>query len=296
MVRRTLILPAAAATAAFAWGSLIERRWYVLRHATLPVLDATATGALRVLHVSDLHQLARQRHRLEFLRECGHTAPDVVVATGDLLEEDAAIAPVVEALTELARGRVAVAVLGSHDYWSSPRKDPLVYLRDPSHRAFGHRLDTDRLVRGLSEAGYALVDNRRTCIDTPAGPIDVTGLGDAHVDFDHPERIDWSPPQGPVILRIGVAHAPYRRVLDRFDAADFDLVLAGHTHGGQVRVPLFGALTNNTDLPLRQSRGVSRYGADLWLHVSAGLGHSRYAPFRFAGRPEATVLDLVPRL
>ena len=296
MLRRTAAAAALFAATSFAWGSLVERRWYVLRHATVPVLDRHAAGPLRILHISDLHQLAHQSHRLDFVRECGHTAPDVVVATGDLLESNDAIDPVVSALAELARGRVALAVLGSHDYWASPRKDPLVYLRNPSHRAYGHRLDTDRLVAGLAGAGYAVVDNQRTCVSTTAGLVDVTGLGDAHVDFDRPESVDWSPPSGPVALRLGLSHAPYRRVLDRYDRAGFDLVLAGHTHGGQVRVPGFGALTNNTDLPLRQSRGLSRYGADLWLHVSAGLGHSRYAPYRFACRPEATVLDLVPRL
>jgi len=72
-----------------------------------------------------------------------------------------------------------------------------------------------------------------------------------------------------------------------------DLVLAGHTHGGQLRVPGFGALVTNCDLDRRRARGLSTYEGSV-LHVSAGLGTSPYAPIRFACPPEATLLTLVP--
>ena len=86
------------------------------------------------------------------------------------------------------------------------------------------------------------------------------------------------------------------------------LVIAGHTHGGQLAVPLVGALVTNCDLDRRRAKGLSRWwpGADrgavvggaadaAWLHVSAGLGTSPYAPVRFACRPEATLLTLTAR-
>src|SRR5690606_15753582 len=98
-------------------------------------------------------------------------------------------------------------------------------------------------------------------------------------------------------LRLGVTHAPYRRVLDAFTTQGADLVLAGHTHGGQVRVPGLPALVTNCDIPRRQAQGVSQWhGArrSAWLNVSAGLGTSIYAPVRFACPPEAVVLTLVP--
>ena len=98
--------------------------------------------------------------------------------------------------------------------------------------------------------------------------------------------------------RIGVTHAPYRRVLDAFTDLGADMIFAGHTHGGQVRVPGFGALVANCDIPLRQARGLSDWttrGRTVPLNVSAGLGHSIYAPVRFACRPEASLITLVPR-
>ena len=103
-------------------------------------------------------------------------------------------------------------------------------------------------------------------------------------------------------LRLGVAHAPYLRVLDQFAADGYDAVLAGHTHGGQVCVPGLGALTTNCDLEPARAKGLHRHPADSrpgdagssWLHVSAGIGTNPYARIRVACRPEATLLTLVP--
>jgi predicted MPP superfamily phosphohydrolase len=92
-------------------------------------------------------------------------------------------------------------------------------------------------------------------------------------------------------LSLGVTHAPYLRVLDAMSADGAALVLAGHTHGGQLRVPGVGALVTNCDLPRSKARGVSEHNGTA-LHVSAGMGTSPYAPLRFACRPEATLLTL----
>jgi predicted MPP superfamily phosphohydrolase len=96
---------------------------------------------------------------------------------------------------------------------------------------------------------------------------------------------------------MGVVHAPYRRVLDAMAADGHQLIIAGHTHGGQLRIPFYGALVTNCDLDRKRARGLSRHpdwrvpGAS-WLHVSAGLGTSPYAPMRICCRPEATLLTL----
>ncbi len=295
----------ATALATTAYATLVERRWYALRHITVPVLRPSATRPLRVLHLSDLHLLPGQDDRLAFVHRMVALGADLIVATGDLLGDPRSIDAVVELLGPAAAGRPCVAVLGSSDFHAPRPRNPLDYLFRPERRVVGEAIDTPRLITGLRGAGWLVVDDVRTPLDTVAGRIDLAGLGDPHVGRDHPERIDWTPPTEPLALRLGVVHAPYLRALAVFDAADFDLVLAGHTHGGQLRLPLVGALTANCDLPLDRARGLSRHdGAlrsrsrsavdDLWLHVSAGLGHSRYAPARLCCRPEATMIDLVP--
>lgn len=285
----------AAGLVTLAYAALVERRWYALRHVTVPVLRPAARRPLRVLHLSDLHLLPGQDDRWAFVRRCLDLAPDLVVATGDFLGGPDTIDDVVALLGPAAADRPCIAVLGSNDLVGPVPKNPLHYLTKPTRRLHGQRLDTDRMVAGLEDAGWLLVDNVRTTVATPAGPLDIAGLGDPHIGRDHPERVDWSPPDDGVALRLGVVHAPYLRALEIFDRHGYDLVLAGHTHGGQLRVPFVGALTANCDLPLHRARGLSREDDGAWLHVSAGLGHSRYAPVRFCCRPEATLVDLVAR-
>ena len=84
-------------------------------------------------------------------------------------------------------------------------------------------------------------------------------------------------------------------MLDRFAEDGYDLVLAGHTHGGQLCVPFYGAIVTNCELDRSRVKGPSRWGAHTQLHVSAGIGTSPYAPARFCCRPEATLLTLIPR-
>jgi len=95
-----------------------------------------------------------------------------------------------------------------------------------------------------------------------------------------------------------VTHSPEPRVLDAMVADGHHLVLGGHTHGGQLCVPWFGALVTNCGLPRAQASGLSRWPSPdgpAWLHVSAGLGTSPYTPLRFACPPVATLLTLTAR-
>ena len=92
-----------------------------------------------------------------------------------------------------------------------------------------------------------------------------------------------------------MAHAPYQRVLDHFTSDGADLILAGHTHGGQICVPGYGALVTNCDLPTWRARGLHDWDVDgrtTPVNVSGGIGTSRFAPVRIACRPEAVLITL----
>jgi uncharacterized protein len=111
-------------------------------------------------------------------------------------------------------------------------------------------------------------------------------------------EVRWSEGTGEEVVRVGVTHAPYRKILDALVDEGAEMIFAGHTHGGQVRIPGMPALTANCDLPREQASGLSQWMHQdriAYLEVSAGLGTSIYAPVRFACPPEAIVLTLVPR-
>ncbi|MBW3657388.1 MAG: metallophosphoesterase [Actinobacteria bacterium] len=282
----------AAGAACVAYGVVLERRWYRLRHLAIPGALRTP-GELTILHISDIHLSPGQDHRAAFLAELAGEHYDLVVATGDLLGDVGMEDATVGAMAPLtADGTPGLVVLGSNDLFGPTPKSPLLYFTSPGTRRYGHRHDTERMLRGLAALGYRTLRNDRTTVETAAGTVAVGGIDDPHLDptrLPGRERIAVDAPDA--ALHLGLVHAPYRAALDLMVDAGHDLVLAGHTHGGQVRLPGIGALTANCDLPLDQARGLSRWGPSA-LHVSPGLGHSPYAPFRFACRPEATLLHL----
>ena len=298
----TLPLAVLAAGAAGLVYATREAKAYTLRRFVLPVLPA-GSAPVRVLHLSDLHLVPSQRDKLEWVRSLGALEPDLVVSTGDNLAATDAVPAVLEAHGDLL-SRPGVFVLGSNDYWAPRRKNPARYfLRNGGRKILGDRLPTDDLVAGFRAAGWLDLDNARDSLVVRGSRLDFVGVDDPHMGYDRYARVA-GPADPSAALTVGVTHAPYRRVLDAMAADGAGLVLAGHTHGGQLCVPGFGALVTNCDLPRRQARGVSRWPASPpppgtpdrrpWLHVSAGLGTNPYTPVRFACRPEASLLTFVP--
>jgi predicted MPP superfamily phosphohydrolase len=277
---------------AVGYAALIERRQWTLRTATLPVL-AEGTPPLRILHLSDLHMMPEQRGKQRWVAELAALTPDLVVNTGDNLAHPRAVPAVLRALDPLL-DRPGVFVFGSNDYRGPVPKNPLGYLGARDRRRRGPKLPWRDLRAGMLERGWLDATHRRLRLTVAGQAIAVAGVDDPHIRRDRYARVA-GPVTEEVALRLGLTHSPEPRVLDGFAEDGYDLVLAGHTHGGQLRVPGYGALVTNCGLDRSRARGVSRWGSRMWLHVSAGLGTSPYAPVRFACRPEASLLTLVPR-
>lgn len=265
-------------------------------------MRAAGRHPLRILHLSDLHMTPR-RHRLQdWVASLAELRPDLVVVTGDFLAHPDGVEPVMASLDPLLHLPGAF-VLGSNDYYAPRPINPLAYLAGPSDlhpdRA---ELPWPELVSQLTSAGWVHLRNERRTLDVGARMIELRGVDDPHIERDDYSLVAGSPRED-ADLALGVAHAPYLRVVEAMAADGLDLMLAGHTHGGQVRVPGIGALVTNCDLDRRQARGLSTVPRplmefaphdrpDMWLHVSAGLGTSPYAPIRFACPPEATLITL----
>ena len=282
---------AGTAVAGFGYAAGVERNAFTLRRYDVPVLPP-GQAPLRVLHVSDVHMLGRQRRKQEFLRSLAAEEPDLVVTTGDNLAGADGIPALLDALAPL-RGLPGIFVLGSNDYYAPKPKNPLKYFRPRHKRVIGEPLPWRELVDGLEDMGWYDLTNVRRVMTVGDRRVEVVGVDDPHLKRDRPAVAD-KPVDPAADVHVALVHAPEPRVLDRFERAGFDLLLSGHTHGGQLRVPGVGALVTNCGLDRARARGLNRYGA-AWLHVSAGLGTSPYAPVRFACRPEASVLTLVSR-
>jgi predicted MPP superfamily phosphohydrolase len=232
-----------------------------------------------------------QRHKQAWLRELARWEPDLVVNTGDNLSHPRAVPSVVQSLGDLL-AVPGVFVFGSNDYFAPKLKNPAKYLTDRDHRAHGTPLPWQDLRAAFTERGWLDLTHNRRELDVAGLTIAAAGVDDAHLGRDRYDTIA-GPPSPIANLSLGVTHAPYTRVLDRFAADGYQLVMAGHTHGGQLCLPFYGALVTNCDLDRSRAKGVSNWGAETALHVSAGIGTSPFAPLRFCCRPEATLLTLV---
>jgi predicted MPP superfamily phosphohydrolase len=288
--RNTLAGAVGAAALGLGYATLIERNAFVLREATLPVLEP-GSSTLRVLHISDLHMMPGQRLKQQWLRELARLEPDLVVNTGDNLAHPKAVPAVVQALGGLL-STPGFFVFGSNDYFAPVPKNPLKYLKTDHKRVHGAPLPWTDLRAAFTERGWLDLTHTRRELEIAGVRVAAAGVDDPHLGRDRYETVQGTP--NPLAqLRVGLTHSPEPRILDRFADDGYDLILAGHTHGGQLCLPFFGALVTNCELDRSRVKGASRWGAHTRLHVSAGIGTSPWAPARFCCRPEATLLTLV---
>ncbi|WP_394432015.1 metallophosphoesterase [Streptomyces sp. SGAir0957] len=295
---------AAVGAAGVAYAAGFEARSFRLRRVTVPVLPQ-GMRPLRVLQVSDIHMVSGQRKKQRWLRSLAGLRPDFVINTGDNLSDTEGVPEVLDALGPLMEFPGAY-VFGSNDYYGPKLLNPARYLVNKTRGRHGlngnapvvhaiHNPWTD-LRDGFDEAGWLNLTNTRGILKVAGVEIGLTGLDDPHIKRDRYAEVAGGPLPGPD-FSMGVVHAPYLRALDAFTADGYPLVLAGHTHGGQLCIPFYGALVTNCDLDTDRVKGLSTHSAEghtSYLHVSAGCGANRYTPVRFACPPEVTLLTLVP--
>lgn len=278
----------AAGTAGLAYARW-EAQAFTLRRVSAAALP-TGQRSMRILHLSDLHLVPGQRSKQLWVRSLRELQPDAVIVTGDFLSHVDAVPHALEALDPLFDVPGAF-VLGSNDYYAPRPINPVRYLAGPSGLAPNREmLPWADLVNGLTDVGWLDLSNRRGTMEIAGRHVDVRGVDDPHISRDRYADIAGAFDRA-ADLALGVTHAPYLRILDGMVGDGAGLVLAGHTHGGQLRLPGVGALVTNCDIDRARARGLSRHGT-AHLHVSAGLGTSPYAPIRFACPPEATLLTL----
>jgi predicted MPP superfamily phosphohydrolase len=287
---KTLTGLAVIGAGTLAYASLIERNMFTLRRFDVPVL-APEAEPLRVLHVSDLHLTPGQQRKQRWVSNLAGLDPDLVVVTGDNMAHPLAVQHVLAAYEPLF-GLPGAFVFGSNDYTGPVWKNPFTYFNPDRDYRHGVDLPYEELRSAFLNAGWIDLNNARASVKAGGRMIDMVGVDDPHINRDAylPGTASAS-----ADVRIALAHAPEPRVLDAFTADGYDLLLAGHTHGGQVRVPGVGALVTNCGLDRRLARGLHRWAGTSWLHVSAGIGTHPTAPVRFACRPEASLLTLIPR-
>ena len=274
----------AAGGAALAWGS-IERTMPTLRRYDVPI--ERDVPEVTILQIADLLSDVASSERF-----------DMVVATGDNFGSLDAFDMVMDAYRPFLSYPGAF-VLGSNDYYSPIPKPWTRYLMrsTPPPARVVPDLPYLPMVRQMRDAGWVDLSNASGTLSLSGGTVSLLGTDDAHIFRDRmvAPASSWEEPGA---LRLGITHAPYTRVVSALTSEGADLILAGHTHGGQIGIPGMGAIITNCDIARHYAKGLNRWeapdGSQTWLHVSAGLGTSPHAKVRIATRPEASLIHVHP--
>ena len=300
------ILRSAAAIATlglttFIYANQIELRAFKLHRVQVPVL---APGTLaragkregesfRILHVSDFHMLPDQKLKQKWVASLDALNPNLVINTGDNLGSDKAVPSVLAALGPLLN-RPGAFVFGTNDYFAPRPVNPLKYLTGKKRKPSRVELPWRGMRAAFIEHGWQDATHAR--LEFVAGGVKValSGVDDPHHELEDYSQIAGAP-NADADIAIGLSHSPEPHVLDAFADDGYDLVLSGHTHGGQVCLPGGKAIVTNCGIDRSRASGLSRWTEKTWLHVSNGLGTSPYAPVRLFCRPSATLIEIVER-
>ena len=248
------------------WAIWIERRWVRIRHVDVAIADLPeAFEGYRIAQLSDLHvgSFDPKARALEWVALSNAQQPDLAVVTGDLVTSGTGFyADVADAIAELRAKDGVFVSMGNHDQWNN-----------------------DELSRFVAERGPVVLRNAWHTIRRGEAQLTLAGLSGRVMPGDV-ERVVSSCPDGvPIIF---LSHYP--SAFAAAAAAGADLVLAGHSHGGQLGVPFLSRYLNLARLTGQPSRGLVRSGKSA-MYVNAGLGTTG-PPMRLAVPPEIALITL----
>lgn len=281
-----------AGAATFLYANQIELKAFRVKRVRVPALPA-GHAPLRILHVSDFHMTRSQRKKQRWIAGLEALEPDLVINTGDNLGGADAVPSVLTALGPLLN-RPGAFVFGTNDYFGPKPLNPLRYLTGKKRKPSAEKLPWEGMRAAFIERGWRDATHQRLEFVAGGVRLAITGVDDPHHDLDDYDRVAGAP-NADADLTIGLSHSPEPRVLDRFAGDGYDLVLSGHTHGGQVCLPFERAIVTNCGIDRSRASGLSRWTERMWLHVSNGLGTSPYAPVRLFCPPSATLIEVVAR-
>jgi len=253
---------------------------------------------LEILHISDLHFRKGDEAKLRFLQGLRKIPVDLVFVTGDMIEGDSGIDFCIETLGGYSPRIGVFAVFGAHDRWYSPLPNVVLDLGVGGYHE-GPPNDFERLRRGLADAGVVCLENESRRVALPESHSDgksgvkelwIVGIDDMFVGRDDLDAALAGVPND--AFRILLTHTVESP--EELAARGFDAVFAGHSHGGQVRLPLLGPIMTRSGLKRKHASGVFEVERTPF-HINNGIGAGEWTPFRFMCPPEATLITLTAR-
>ncbi len=277
------------AVAAFlVWSGLIEPHWYRLKR--IKVKDQKKLNrSISILHLSDIHFVKNPGSKRRFFQRLSMLNPDLIFLTGDIIDNDEGIDTAIQMISGLRARYGTFLVLGNHEYYDYRWMDNVRY-----HLGLGKtsrmRNNVPRFISELKKIGVHVLVNESMKLDVHGNPVFICGTDDPVTQSINFERTLHG--MGPQSLNILLVH--HLDALLKLSHHGIDLAFAGHTHGGQIRLPILGPLVCETKLPRRYVEGLHEYKG-MTVFVSRGLGAGRSLFPRFFCRPEAIFFEVEPK-
>ena len=242
----------------------IEPRWIDVRVTTLHTAKMKDAG-FRIVQISDLHCDERPRNEERAIQIINSFKPDIIVATGDYLNHAAGLPRLRQMLSRLDAPLGKFAVTGNFEAYHWPDLDV------------------------LADSTFRVLDRETELVTKGGDTIAITGMGFVLSSAPRGAFEGFSQDRFDVFL----FHTP--DLVEDFSGRGIDLYLCGHTHGGQIALPWYGALITFSKFGKKYESGLHRVG-DTVLFVNRGLGlEPRPAPqMRFFARPQIAVFDILP--
>ncbi|MEW6358117.1 MAG: metallophosphoesterase [Planctomycetota bacterium] len=267
----------------------VETRWFHLGEVTIHVRKSFPRR-LTVLHLTDAHFRKGHGWKRRFIEGLAERPVDFVFATGDMIDSPDGIGDCVQALAALKPRYGTYFVLGGHDHYAITLMDTIHHLTHfTTSRRASRKNETEELIKRLTEIGVSVLVNEHRRVKVDECEIVIVGLDDPFLSRDDLDAaMEGVAAEDHTILLV---HSP--DVTEGAPEQDVDVVFAGHTHGGQIRLPFIGALVTRSTLPRRRACGVFKVKETVF-HLNKGLGAGPITDFRLFCRPEATIVHIVP--
>ncbi|MFC2145050.1 metallophosphoesterase [Actinomycetota bacterium] len=281
---------------------------------------------LTILHLSDFHlrKTFKGKKLFDFIQTLKDQKYDLILITGDMVENMSNVDYLIEMLSPLKARFGKFAVLGVHDHYNKAFYE---FIRNMLKRRISYDAinDTKELSRKLKTIGIDILSNESKILKMPGGDIgdiEIIGLDDPVIKkLDLSKAFSVIDPlkEGDIVddsnyreisgelfnmdgtyvhrlnsigrLRLALLHTPDSHVLSTLHKKDVDIVFSGHTHGGQVRLPLIGAIISGCRIKTRFASGLF-YLQKMVLYISRGLGEGKYSQFRLYCPPEASIITI----
>ncbi|MBU6452305.1 MAG: metallophosphoesterase [Cyanobacteria bacterium REEB67] len=284
-----------SALALFLYGTRVETRRFRLEKLRLALgqnKGAATKSAydekLRILHISDLHLRDSDQKKVDFIRAITDDDFDLVVLTGDIFQFSQGLDFAPFLLSRKPR-LGAYAVFGNHDYFDYSLVNKTIGRIFPKMRTPDARKDITPLRRALEGGGFTVLVNEAVTLAEPN--IFIVGVDYPGIKDDALAALMQDAPAN--ALKLALFHLPWK--LAQLASAGFDLVFGGHTHGGQIRLPGFGALITDSELGRSEASGLLRRD-NTYFHISRGLGADPRSNLRLFCPPAATVIEINRKL